>query len=102
VSLASEGDDWRSRGACLRADPDLFFPLSSAAGCRPQVVAAKALCARCKVRQSCLEFALATRQIHGIWGGMTEEERNGLNQHHVRDRMQQPDRRRAREKEAFT
>jgi len=27
--------------------------------------------ARCPVRTQCLAFALRTRQVHGIWGGLT-------------------------------
>jgi ABC-type transporter Mla MlaB component len=30
------------------------------------------------VGQKCLAFALRTRQPHGIWGGMTEEERASI------------------------
>ena len=36
---------------------------------------AKAVRARCLVRRQCLAFALRTRQVHGVWGGLTEEER---------------------------
>jgi WhiB family transcriptional regulator, redox-sensing transcriptional regulator len=39
---------------------------------------AKAICARCQVRQPCLACALATGQAHGIWGGYDEEERRVL------------------------
>jgi hypothetical protein len=30
------------------------------------------------VRGECLAFALATRQLHGIWGGTSPEERTVL------------------------
>jgi len=40
---------------------------------------AKAICARCPVRQPCLAYALATGQAYGIWGGYDEEERRVLN-----------------------
>jgi WhiB family redox-sensing transcriptional regulator len=43
-----------------------------------QIVSAKAVCAICEARTSCLEFALATNQESGIWGGTTEEERRKL------------------------
>jgi WhiB family transcriptional regulator, redox-sensing transcriptional regulator len=69
-------ENWRLRAACQSADPDLFFPVSSTGKSLEQAVDAKALCARCLVRRECLAFALRTRQVHGIWGGMTEEERN--------------------------
>jgi WhiB family transcriptional regulator, redox-sensing transcriptional regulator len=62
---------WRGRAACLGADPDLFFP----EGDDPRSDAeAKAICAGCQVRTPCLEFA-GTELEHGIWGGLTEDER---------------------------
>jgi WhiB family redox-sensing transcriptional regulator len=36
------------------------------------------VCISCESRTSCLEFALATNQESGIWGGTTEEERRKL------------------------
>ena len=68
--------DWRMPTACLPADPDLFFPVSSAGNSLEQVAEAKAVCARCLVRRHCLAFALRTRQAHGIWSGRTEEDRS--------------------------
>jgi WhiB family redox-sensing transcriptional regulator len=70
-----DGGLWRSMAACRSADPDLFFPVSASAGSQAQVAEAKAVCARCLVRRQCLDFAIRTRQVHGIWGGMTEQER---------------------------
>ena len=70
-----DDSDWRSRSACVTADPDLFFPLSSSGPALEQEAQAKAVCARCGVRQACLAFALATGQLHGIWGGTGEQER---------------------------
>jgi WhiB family transcriptional regulator, redox-sensing transcriptional regulator len=68
--------DWRLLAACQSADPELFFPVSSTGKSLEQVAEAKAVCARCLVRRQCLAFALRTRQVHGVWGGLTEEERN--------------------------
>ena len=59
----------------LSADPELFFPISYSGKAPEQVAEAKAICAACPVRRECLAFALRTQQFHGIWGGMTEEER---------------------------
>ncbi len=67
-------DDWRHRGACVSADPDLFFPISSAGASQPQLARAKAVCAECAVRRECLAYALDSRQAHGVWGGLDEEE----------------------------
>jgi WhiB family transcriptional regulator, redox-sensing transcriptional regulator len=69
------GEDWRSAAACQDTDPDLFFPVSGSGRSLDQAEQAKAVCAGCPVRPSCLAFALRTGQAHGIWGGLTEEER---------------------------
>jgi WhiB family redox-sensing transcriptional regulator len=70
--------DWRSAGACLHADPDLFFPISMTGRAIEQITKAKAICADCDVRRQCLEFARAQDAIHGIWGGTTPEERQRI------------------------
>ena len=69
-------ENWRAAAACRSADPDLFFPVSDYGKGLDQVTAAKAICAGCRVRRQCLAFALRTRQVHGIWGGLTEQERH--------------------------
>jgi WhiB family transcriptional regulator, redox-sensing transcriptional regulator len=68
--------NWRVLAACRSADPDLFFPISSSGKSVEQAAEAKAVCACCLVRRQCLAFALRTRQAHGIWGGLTAEERS--------------------------
>ena len=78
IAMPYDRGDWRSRGACLTADPDLFFPLSSVGPSVAQITRAKRVCGRCPVRSECLEFALATCQVHGIWGGTSEDERRRL------------------------
>ncbi len=70
--------DWRSRGACLSVDPELFFPLSSVGPAAGQLSLAKSVCTRCPVRTECLDFAIATRQVHGVWGGTSEDERRRI------------------------
>jgi WhiB family redox-sensing transcriptional regulator len=67
--------DWRSAGACLSADPDLFFPIAIGAVEERQVALARRICAVCPVRQECLDFALRSGEAHGIWGGTTPDER---------------------------
>lgn len=66
---------WRSTAACQFADPEIFFPVSSSDLSLEQETEAKEICARCQVQQECLAFALRTRQVHGVWGGMSEQER---------------------------
>ena len=74
MSASDDAADWRSRGACLSADPDLFFPISPGGASQRQVRRAKAVCATCPVQAECLTFAVETRQAHGVWGGLGEEE----------------------------
>ena len=74
MSATDEAADWRSRGACLSADPDLFFPISPGGASQRQEKRAKAVCATCPVKAECLAFAVETRQVHGVWGGLGEEE----------------------------
>jgi WhiB family transcriptional regulator, redox-sensing transcriptional regulator len=66
---------WRSASACLHADPDLFFPISTTGRALEQIEKAKAVCARCPVLGQCLEFAQSHDPIYGIWGGTTLEDR---------------------------
>jgi WhiB family transcriptional regulator, redox-sensing transcriptional regulator len=65
---------WREQAACRRADPELFFPVSASGPSLDQVARAKAVCAGCRVKRQCLSFALRTRQEHGVWAGMSEQE----------------------------
>jgi WhiB family redox-sensing transcriptional regulator len=39
---------------------------------------AKAICAGCPVQPQCLDHALAIQEPHGIWGGLTENERRAV------------------------
>lgn len=36
---------------------------------------AKEICADCPVQQACLQHALAAAEPYGVWGGLTEGER---------------------------
>jgi WhiB family transcriptional regulator, redox-sensing transcriptional regulator len=67
--------DWRAAGACLTADPDLFFPLSATGAAAEQAERACRICAGCRVLTPCLEFALKHAEVDGIWGGTTQQER---------------------------
>jgi WhiB family redox-sensing transcriptional regulator len=69
---------WWRLAACQAHDPELFYPISELGPGRDQVAQAKAICAGCQVRRECLCFALETQQAHGVWGGLTEQERRTL------------------------
>ncbi len=69
-----QGDrTWQGQANCLGVDPDLFFPERGAS-----TREAKGVCRGCVVREECLQFALATHQEFGVWGGTTEAERRTL------------------------
>ena len=86
--------EWLESGACVNADPDLFFPVATGEVGARQAARAQQICEHCRVRVQCLEYAMANSQMHGIWGGTTPEER-------IRVRRQRADRRRrARQREA--
>ena len=69
----------RFEGArCSGADPDLFF---GPPGIEPRIDrqrredAAKALCRGCPALLACREYALASNEVYGVWGGLGEQER---------------------------
>lgn len=64
---------WAPYAKCLQADPEAFFPEKGGS-----TREAKRICARCDVREECLEYALATDERFGIWGGLSERERRRL------------------------
>jgi len=70
--------DWRHRAACRDEDPELFFPISEVGPGARQTAEAKAVCARCPVREQCLRHALDNGLNDGIFGGTTERERRAL------------------------
>ncbi len=72
-------DKWRKNAACASLDTNLFFPdPDGGPETIPMIASAKAVCGECPVRQSCLEFAIRTRQLDGVWGGHTPEERRSI------------------------
>ena len=75
---AGDRSDWRGHAACRDADPELFFPDDDIRSARVQVKMAKLICRGCPVSATCLNWALASGQEAGIWGGLTEDERRRL------------------------
>lgn len=78
LSLTIASDEWRRHAACRDTDPDLFFPVGTTGPAIEQIENAKAVCRQCQAQADCLEFAIATNQDSGIWGGTSEEERRQL------------------------
>lgn len=78
--------DWQQQAACRGLDSSVFFHPSGERGPSRagRAQRAKEICARCPVLRQCREHALASHEPYGVWGGLTEEER---------DRMLRQDRR---------
>jgi WhiB family transcriptional regulator, redox-sensing transcriptional regulator len=78
--------NWQDRAACRGTNARLFFGPD---GERPQdrevrEARAKAICALCPVREQCLDYALRNAVKHGIWGGLSTEERTRERRRRVR------------------
>ena len=72
--------DWQLQGACRGLDSSLFFHPEGERGPsrRNRESAAKAVCERYPVVAACALHALAVREPYGVWGGLSEDEREAL------------------------
>jgi WhiB family redox-sensing transcriptional regulator len=70
---ADDENPWRQRSACAGLDAEIFFP-----GRGESSAPAKQVCAGCPVSEECLEWALASGEKFGVWGGKSERERRRL------------------------
>lgn len=79
--LAKVPDDvrwtWQDHGACRGTDPAMFFHPQNERGASRirRERAAKRVCAECVVRLECADYAIRAREPYGVWGGLSEEER---------------------------
>lgn len=78
------GDRWRADAACQDSDPAIFFPVAGPT-VRADVKRAKEICAKCPVRQACLDYSLQLPfPWHGIFGGLTPRERSAIGPRYTR------------------
>ncbi|MCM1943980.1 WhiB family transcriptional regulator [Streptomyces hydrogenans] len=72
--------DWQLLAACRGVDSSLFFHPEGERGAARSARenSAKEVCMRCPVRAQCAAHALAVREPYGVWGGLTEDEREEL------------------------
>jgi Transcription factor WhiB len=68
---------WHRQGLCNGFDTAVFFPADDECPSERQhrERIAKAICAACPVRQPCAVYALVHRELHGVWGGLSEADR---------------------------
>ena len=72
--------DWQLEGACRDVSPEVFFHPEGERGSarRSRDSAAKEVCLGCPVLVQCREHALRVREPYGVWGAMTEDEREAF------------------------
>ena len=75
-------DDWRSYAACKGVIETELFYISA------KTKELKEFCETCPVKPDCLEYALLTDQ-YGIWGGMSDLERNKRYPQYIREAMRE-------------
>jgi WhiB family redox-sensing transcriptional regulator len=83
--------EWQLEGACREADPRLFFHPEGERGParRKRDEAAVKVCATCPVLQECRNHGLSVREPYGVWGGLTEEDREEIYAQERRARREQ-------------
>ncbi|MCP2165773.1 WhiB family transcriptional regulator [Goodfellowiella coeruleoviolacea] len=72
--------DWQLRGSCRGMDSAFFFhPDGERGPARARREArAKAVCQTCPVLEMCRKHALTVQEPYGIWGGLSESERDAI------------------------
>ncbi|WJR32366.1 WhiB family transcriptional regulator [Mycobacteroides immunogenum] len=80
TTILTDGFAWQLRGACRKANHDLFYsddnerPIER----RLREQHAREVCRSCTVATHCLAYALEIEEPHGMWGGMSEVERQRI------------------------
>ncbi len=77
---------WQHDAACAGESTDLFFPIGTSGHAARQAEEAKRICKGCPVSIACLHWAITSGTEHGVWGGLTEEERRAWKRRHLRGR----------------
>ena len=81
MAISTHRTEWQLRAACRGPQAIVFFPPTTPERRdekRFREASAKAICEGCAVRGECLDYAVAIREQHGIWGGLSETERRHL------------------------
>lgn len=82
-TLPVDPTPWMEDALCRVVGPELFFPHEVLCGTRMEEryrykAEAREICRRCDVQAECLEYALTFDTLHGIWGGLTPNQRTRL------------------------
>ena len=82
LKLMKDIHNARSIPPCQTTDPELWYGIPERDGFtqNSNYKPAKQLCSQCPVINSCLEYALVAVETHGVWGGLSPEERKAMRQ----------------------
>ena len=72
---------WQEQAACRGPLGSVFFPPPTSEKKRSKMARehkAKAICRACPVMAECRDYSIAIREPHGVWGGLSEQERRLL------------------------
>ena len=72
---------WQDFALCAETDPDIFFPEKGGS-----TAPATSVCASGPVQAECLEYAISNDIRHGIWGGMSDNDRRRISRERRRAR----------------
>lgn len=86
-----EREDWVKDAACRgraikQESSHEFFPTKGEHGFTAATETALQLCARCPVKEECLDFAVRNGIEYGIFGGLTGRERRNIRKRSRKDR----------------
>ena len=73
-----DGTTWLLDAACRGEHAASFFPPTHFERKEVRLARerfAKSICRQCPVASQCLDYAIRTREPHGVWGGLNEVER---------------------------
>jgi hypothetical protein len=74
--LAVPSPDW-TQARCRTMDPDVFFDEADEKNDVPSPLVL-ATCRLCPIQNVCLDWAIATKQRHGMWGATTPRQREKI------------------------
>ena len=72
---------WQQEAACRGPLGAVFFPPPTTERKREKLAReakAKDICLSCPVLGKCRDYSIAIREPHGVWGGLSEQERRAL------------------------
>ncbi len=81
MELVETKSVWHTEAACRGPYQAIFFPPASSErrrDKRAREARAKEICLQCPVIKQCREYSFEIREQHGIWGGLTENERREI------------------------